>query len=106
MGDLAGDEDQRGGEDCLGLYIYIFGWLSGGQALKDKGKGYIYIRIYVEVKGEGGWGLEAFNVRMVLLLFIPENIEDVLATHLSLIAVGGAYAQKPCLLRLLLQRMT
>lgn len=52
--------------------------------------------------------LEGFNVRMVLLLLIREKRrEDVLATESNSHSWWDwAYARKPSLLRLLLQRMT
>lgn len=98
----------------MGLYIYIFGWLSGGQgALKNKARVYI---IYVEVKGEGSWRVRGFNVRMVLLLLIPEKRDRRFISYTSIshscgMKKGGrggnwAYARMPYLLRLLLQRMT
>lgn len=38
----------------------------------------------MEAKGEGGWGFGGFNVRMVLLLLIPEKRERRLISYRSI----------------------
>lgn len=84
--------------DCIYIYIYIFSlswqkWQPGGVGeggIEGKGKGiYIYNIIYSMWRQKGRMrlgGFGGFNVRMVLLLLIPDRKkerEDLLATDLS-----------------------